>query len=156
MFHVHLRRKCVLLLLVGVFSVALQIGMWVNGLPLAPFVWKEYHWYKPSQGHCQEFCILYFSLVGQLTAPSESGLWQLSHGNGLLLHWHDPLQILLGSWEACVCLFFPCSSRSLLLQEVDTAGASLLVQASVESVGRAKVPVFALISREQAPMAHSW
>ena len=26
--------------LVGVLSAALQIGMWVNGPPLAPFVWK--------------------------------------------------------------------------------------------------------------------
>ena len=48
------------LLLVGVLSVALWNGMWLNGSPLAPLVWKI-ALSELSQGHWQRSCILCFA-----------------------------------------------------------------------------------------------
>ena len=72
------------LLLIGVLSVALQIGMWGSVPPQAPLVWKECHWCDLSQDHWQGSWILCFLLVGQPKVPSESRHWQTSHGNGLM------------------------------------------------------------------------
>lgn len=77
----------------------------------------------------------------------------------LLTGWHKPLQIL---WVELRCLCLPVfSHRPLLFQEVGTAtssfyGTALLARASVESLGRANVPVFSLISRERDPVVLLW
>ena len=59
---------------------------------------------------------------------------------------------MLPLWVELRCLCFPCSSRSLLLQEVGAAtssfsGAALLVRDPADSLGGVKAPVFSLISQ---------
>ena len=78
---------------------------------------------------------------------------QPSHGHGCCCDGTSFCRFSGHSRDACFCLCFPCSNRSLLLQEVGTAtssfsGTALLVRASADSLSGAKTPVFSLISQE--------
>ena len=92
------------------------------------------HW-QPSHenGHCPRrlfwhcfagasFCRFSGQSQVAFVFPDEQGqaLVALSR-EWALPHWHEPLQIL---WAELRCLCFPCSSGSLLLQEVGAAASS--------------------------------
>ena len=124
--HVFLAVPPSALLLVGVLSVALQIGMWVNGPPLAPLVWcgknaNDVSLHRTT-GRGSVSCA--FCKVGSPQLHQRAGT-----GTSLV-----KMGVATGSFS----------------------GSVLLVQVSVDALGRVKVPVFSVINREWAPAALSW